>query len=49
MDAHDLFKKLSAGTKFDTKRFRHDAEKFRVIDYLFLFFFTKFFQFCGII
>lgn len=38
MDAHDLFKKLSAGAKFDTKRFRHDAEKFRVIDYLFLFF-----------
>lgn len=31
MDAHDLFKKLSAGAKFDTKRFRHDAEKFRMV------------------
>ncbi|KAL6425547.1 hypothetical protein ACFW04_009595 [Cataglyphis niger] len=30
MDAHDLFKKLSAGAKFDLKRFRHDAEKFQV-------------------
>lgn len=33
MDAHDLFKKLAAGAKFDKKRFRGDAEKFQVIDY----------------
>ncbi|XP_072749178.1 probable ATP-dependent RNA helicase DDX52 [Anoplolepis gracilipes] len=31
MDAHDLFKKLSAGVKFDTKRFQHDAEKFGMV------------------
>lgn len=31
MDAHDLFKKLAAGTKFDTKRFRHDAERFQIV------------------
>ncbi|KAL6425546.1 hypothetical protein ACFW04_009595 [Cataglyphis niger] len=31
MDAHDLFKKLSAGAKFDLKRFRHDAEKFQMV------------------
>lgn len=37
MDAHDLFKKLSAGARFDLKRFRHDAEKFQVIDYLLFF------------
>jgi len=30
MDAHDLFKKLAAGIKFDTKRFRQDAERFQV-------------------
>lgn len=30
MDAHDLFKKLAAGAKFNTKRFRHDAEIFQV-------------------
>ncbi|XP_008547010.3 probable ATP-dependent RNA helicase DDX52 [Microplitis demolitor] len=29
MDAFDLFKKLSAGTKFDKKRFRSDVEKFK--------------------
>lgn len=34
MDSHDLFKKLTAGVKFDIKRFRSDAEKFQVIDYL---------------
>jgi len=26
----DLFKKLAAGIKFDTKRFRQDAERFQV-------------------
>ncbi|KAH0954046.1 hypothetical protein HN011_009016 [Eciton burchellii] len=31
MDAHDLFKKLAVGTKFDTKRFRRDAERFQMI------------------
>ncbi|XP_046427466.1 probable ATP-dependent RNA helicase DDX52 [Neodiprion fabricii] len=31
MDAHDLFKKLSVGAKFDTKRFRRDAEKFKLV------------------
>jgi hypothetical protein len=36
MDAHDLFKKLAVGTKFDTKRFRRDAERFQVIIYSFL-------------
>lgn len=33
MDAHDLFKKLAAGVKFDTRRFRNDAERFQVIYY----------------
>lgn len=33
MDAHDLFKKLAVGVKFDTKRFRKDAERFQVINY----------------
>ncbi|KAL6256289.1 hypothetical protein P5V15_012405 [Pogonomyrmex californicus] len=31
MDAHDLFKKLAAGAKFDTKRFRQDAERFQMV------------------
>lgn len=30
MDAQDLFRKLSNGTKFDMKRFRRDAERFQV-------------------
>ena len=30
MDARDLFRKLSAGAKFDTKRFMNDARKFNV-------------------
>jgi len=33
MDAHDLFKKLAIGAKFDVKRFRKDAERFQVINY----------------
>lgn len=51
MDAFDLFKKLSAGTKFDKKRFRSDVEKFKVrycsynlifnIYYLFLYLFMN--------
>lgn len=32
MDAHDLFRKLAAGVKFDKKRFRQDAERFQVIN-----------------
>uniref|UniRef100_A0ABM5EN72 Probable ATP-dependent RNA helicase DDX52 n=1 Tax=Pogona vitticeps TaxID=103695 RepID=A0ABM5EN72_9SAUR len=31
MDAHELFRKLGAGAKFDVKRFRGDAERFKVI------------------
>lgn len=30
MDAFDLFKKLSSGTKFDKRRFKTDIEKFKV-------------------
>lgn len=30
MDARDLFKRLSAGAKFDTNRFKNDALKFKV-------------------
>ena len=30
MDAYDIFKKISAGTKLDLKRFRSDAELFSV-------------------
>ncbi|KAK0081951.1 hypothetical protein PV325_011346 [Microctonus aethiopoides] len=30
MDAFDLFKKLSAGTKFDKKRFQSDTERFQI-------------------
>lgn len=30
MDAYDIFKKLASGVKFDKKRFRQDAEKFKV-------------------
>ncbi|CAD6215837.1 GSCOCG00000653001-RA-CDS [Cotesia congregata] len=30
MDAFDLFKKLSSGTKFDKRRFRTDIEKFKI-------------------
>ncbi|XP_060115249.1 probable ATP-dependent RNA helicase DDX52 [Heteronotia binoei] len=31
MDAHELFRRLGAGAKFDVKRFRGDAERFKVI------------------
>lgn len=31
MDAYDLFKKLSVGAKFNNKRFRNDAEKFKLL------------------
>nr|XP_028572304.1 probable ATP-dependent RNA helicase DDX52 [Podarcis muralis] len=31
MDSHELFRKLGAGAKFDVKRFRRDAERFKVI------------------
>ncbi|XP_033027758.1 probable ATP-dependent RNA helicase DDX52 isoform X1 [Lacerta agilis] len=31
MDSHELFRKLGAGAKFDVKRFRGDAERFKVI------------------
>ncbi|XP_066581427.1 probable ATP-dependent RNA helicase DDX52 [Prorops nasuta] len=31
MDAHDLFKKLSFGIKFDKKRFKKDAERFKLV------------------
>ncbi|KYN27282.1 PREDICTED: probable ATP-dependent RNA helicase DDX52 [Trachymyrmex cornetzi] len=31
MDAHDLFKKLAVGAKFDIKRFRKDAERFQIV------------------
>lgn len=34
MDAFDLFKKLSAGTKFDKKRFKSDTERFQVRKYI---------------
>lgn len=30
VDTYDLFKKLGAGAQFDLKRFKHDAEKFKV-------------------
>ncbi|KAG8041351.1 hypothetical protein G9C98_002339 [Cotesia typhae] len=30
MDAFDLFKKLSSGTKFDKRRFKTDIEKFKI-------------------
>lgn len=30
MDARDLFRRLSAGAKFDTNRFMNDALKFKV-------------------
>ena len=30
MDAHDLFKKLSSGNKFNLNRFKNDAERFFV-------------------
>ena len=32
MDAHDLFRRLSAGAKFDKRRFIQDATKFQVIN-----------------
>lgn len=38
MDAHDLFKKLSVGAKFNVKRFRNDAEKFGVSFLFFCFY-----------
>ncbi|XP_018586087.1 putative ATP-dependent RNA helicase DDX52 [Scleropages formosus] len=31
MDAFELFRKLGAGAKFDLKRFRSDAERFKVV------------------
>ncbi|CAL7933626.1 unnamed protein product [Xylocopa violacea] len=31
MDAHELFKKLSTGLKFDKKRFQADAERFQLV------------------
>nr|XP_056721017.1 probable ATP-dependent RNA helicase DDX52 [Euleptes europaea] len=31
MDSHELFRRLGAGAKFDVKRFRGDAERFKVI------------------
>nr|XP_012235584.1 PREDICTED: probable ATP-dependent RNA helicase DDX52 [Linepithema humile]XP_012235585.1 PREDICTED: probable ATP-dependent RNA helicase DDX52 [Linepithema humile] len=31
MDTYDLFKKLAVGVKFDTKRFRNDAERFQMV------------------
>ncbi|KAL8199190.1 UNVERIFIED_CONTAM: DEAD (Asp-Glu-Ala-Asp) box polypeptide 52 [Gekko kuhli] len=31
MDSHELFRKLGVGAKFDVKRFRGDAERFKVI------------------
>ncbi|XP_077447909.1 putative ATP-dependent RNA helicase DDX52 isoform X2 [Stigmatopora argus] len=31
MDAHELFRKLGAGAKFDLKRFAQDASRFRVV------------------
>merc|ERR1711973_153130 len=31
VDTHDLFRKLGSGATFNLKRFRSDAEKFRVI------------------
>ncbi|KAJ6657861.1 hypothetical protein lerEdw1_001781 [Lerista edwardsae] len=31
MDSHELFRKLGVGAKFDVKRFRRDAERFKVI------------------
>ncbi|XP_013929348.1 PREDICTED: probable ATP-dependent RNA helicase DDX52 [Thamnophis sirtalis] len=31
MDAHELFRKLGAGAKFDVRRFRRDAERFGVL------------------
>ncbi|KAG7211140.1 hypothetical protein KM043_010464 [Ampulex compressa] len=31
MDAHDLFKKLAAGTKLNMRRFRSDAERFQLL------------------
>ena len=34
MDARDLFRRLSAGAKFDTNRFKNDAVKFQVPFYL---------------
>ena len=34
MDARDLFRRLSAGAKFDTNRFMNDALKFKVYSYV---------------
>ncbi|XP_066491476.1 probable ATP-dependent RNA helicase DDX52 [Tiliqua scincoides] len=31
MDSHELFRRLGAGARFDVKRFRGDAERFKVI------------------
>lgn len=30
VDSFDLFKKLGSGARFDLKRFKNDAEKFKV-------------------
>lgn len=32
VDTYDLFKKLSDGAKFDFKRFKGDADRFKVSD-----------------
>ena len=34
VDTYDLFKKLGSGAKFDLKRFKEDAEKFQVSNFL---------------